>query len=129
MWRRSYDIPPPQLSMDDERYPVNDPRYASLKPEQIPLTESLKDVVARVVPYWHGTITPEIRGGRRVLIVAHGNSLRALVKFIGAISDEEIIQLNIPTGIPLVYELEDDLRPIRRSYLGHQSGASAYQNA
>jgi 2,3-bisphosphoglycerate-dependent phosphoglycerate mutase len=118
IWRRSYDVPPPPLRKDDERYPGKDPRYASLKPEEIPLTESLKDVVARFLPYWHEVIAPAIREGRRVLIVAHGNSLRGLVKFLDNISDEKIVELNIPTGIPLVYELNDDLTPIRNYYLG-----------
>jgi 2,3-bisphosphoglycerate-dependent phosphoglycerate mutase len=118
VWRRSYDVPPPPLGKDDERYPAKDPRYASLKPEEIPLTESLKDVVARFLPYWREVITPAIREGRRVLIVAHGNSLRGLVKFLDNISDENIVELNIPTGIPLVYELNDDLTPIRNYYLG-----------
>jgi 2,3-bisphosphoglycerate-dependent phosphoglycerate mutase len=121
IWRRSYDIPPPPLSTDDERYPVNDPRYASLTPEEIPLTESLKEVVARFLPYWHTAIAPAVREGKRVLIVAHGNSLRALVKLLDGVSDEKIIQLNIPTGIPLVYELKDDLTPIRRFYLDDEA--------
>jgi 2,3-bisphosphoglycerate-dependent phosphoglycerate mutase len=118
VWRRSYHVPPPPLSTDDERYPAKDPRYASLKPEEIPLTESLKDVSARLLPYWHEVMSPAIRQGQRVLIVAHGNSLRALVKFLDNISDENIVELNIPTGIPLVYELNDDLTPIRNYYLG-----------
>jgi len=117
-WRRSYDFPPPALSKDDERYCSKDPRYTSLEPEEIPLTESLKDVVARLLPYWHESIAPAIRHGKRVLIVAHGNSLRALVKFLDGISDEKIVEMNIPTGIPLVYELKDDLTPIRSFYLG-----------
>lgn len=117
-WRRSYDIPPPALSKDDQRYSATDPRYASLEPQEIPLMESLKDVVARLLPYWHGSIAPSIRHGKRVLIVAHGNSLRALVKFLDGISDEKIVEMNIPTGIPLVYELKDDLTPIRSFYLG-----------
>ena len=117
-WRRSYDIRPPALSRDDQRNPANEPRYAVLKPEEIPVTESLKDVVVRFIPYWHGAIAPAIRDGQRVLIVAHGNSLRALAKFLDKISDEKIVELNIPTGIPLVYELEDDLRPLRSFYLG-----------
>jgi len=121
IWRRSYDIPPPPLSKDDERYPSNDPRYASLEPGEIPLKESLKDVLTRFLPYWHGVIAPAIRDGKRVLIVAHGNSLRALVKFLDGISDEKIVELNIPTGIPLVYELKDDLTPIRSFYLGDQA--------
>ena len=119
-WRRSYDVPPPPLSKDDERYPGKDPRYASLKPNEIPLTESLKDVVTRFLPYWEGVISPAIREGQRLLIVAHGNSLRGLVKFLDRISDEKIIEINIPTGIPLVYELDDDLTPVRSYYLGDQ---------
>jgi 2,3-bisphosphoglycerate-dependent phosphoglycerate mutase len=119
-WRRTYDIRPPALSKDDERYPSKDPRYASLEPGEIPLTESLKDVLSRFLPYWHGILTPAIRAGKRVLIVAHGNSLRALVKFLDDISDEKIIELNIPTGIPLVYQLKDDLKPVRSFYIGDQ---------
>lgn len=118
IWRRSYDIPPPALSEDDERYPGKDPRYSTLRPDEIPLTESLKDVVARFLPYWHEIIAPSVREGRRVLIVAHGNSLRGLVKFLDDVPDREIVELNIPTGIPLVYELQDDLRPVRHYYLG-----------
>lgn len=119
-WRRSYDIPPPALSKDDERYPSKDPRYASLEPDEIPLTESLKDVLTRFLPYWHDILAPAIRDGKRVLIVAHGNSLRALVKFLDKISDEKIIELNIPTGIALVYQLKDDLTPIRSFYISDQ---------
>ena len=115
VWRRSYDIPPPELAQDDERYEGRDPRYAGIK---VPLTECLKDTVARVVPYWQGTIAPAVRDGRRVLIAAHGNSLRALVKHLDAVSDEKIVGLNIPTGIPLVYELDDALKPVRHYYLG-----------
>lgn len=118
IWRRSYDIPPPPLTPDDPRYPGKDPRYASLKPEELPLTECLKDTVARFLPYWHETIEPAVREGKRVLVAAHGNSLRALVKYLDDISEEEIVGLNIPTGIPLVYELDDDLKPIRHFYLG-----------
>jgi 2,3-bisphosphoglycerate-dependent phosphoglycerate mutase len=119
IWRRSYDVQPPSLSKDDEQYPGRDPRYASLKPEEIPLTESLNDVVTRFLPYWHGVITPAIRESQRVLIVAHGNSLRALVKFLDRIADEKIVEINIPTGIPLVYELDDALTPLRSYYLGN----------
>jgi len=118
IWRRSYDIRPPALTPDDERHPSRDPRYASLKPEELPLTECLKDTVARFLPYWHETIAPAVREGKRILIAAHGNSLRALVKHLDRISDEQIVELNIPTGIPLVYELTDELRPIRHFYLG-----------
>jgi 2,3-bisphosphoglycerate-dependent phosphoglycerate mutase len=118
IWRRSYSIPPPPLTVDDERYPGKDPRYAGLKKEDIPLTECLKDTVERFLPYWHETIAPAVRAGRRVIIAAHGNSLRALVKYLDSISEEAIVEYNIPTGIPLVYELNDDLTPIRNYYLG-----------
>lgn len=125
IWRRSYDIPPPPLAPDDERHPGRDPRYAALSPGEVPLTESLKDTVDRFLPYWHETIAPAIRSGRRVLISAHGNSLRALVKYLGRISDADIVGLNIPTGIPLVYELDAELRPIRDYYLGDPEAAKA----
>lgn len=118
IWRRSYDIPPPPLTPDDQRFPGSDPRYASLLPEELPLTESLKDTVARFLPYWHETVAPAVKEGKRVLITAHGNSLRALVKYLDLVSDAEIVNLNIPTGIPLVYELTDNLTPIRSYYLG-----------
>src|SRR5262245_989704 len=118
IWRRSYDIRPPALSPDDPRAPGRDPRYANLKPGEAPLTECLKDTVARVLPYWEQTIAPAVRSGQRVLIASHGNSLRALVKYLDKISDSEIVGLNIPTGIPLVYDLHDDLAPIRHFYLG-----------
>ncbi|MFN7944559.1 MAG: 2,3-diphosphoglycerate-dependent phosphoglycerate mutase [Blastocatellia bacterium] len=118
IWRRSYDIPPPPLTPDDPRYPGRDPRYATLTPDELPLTECLKDTVARFLPYWHETIAPVVSSGQRVLIAAHGNSLRALVKYLDNIADDEIVGLNIPTGIPLVYELNDDLKPIRHFYLG-----------
>ncbi|MGH9837140.1 MAG: 2,3-diphosphoglycerate-dependent phosphoglycerate mutase [Blastocatellia bacterium] len=118
IWRRSYDIPPPPLAPDDPRHPGKDPRYAALKPEELPLTECLKDTVERFLPYWRETIAPAVREGQKVLIAAHGNSLRALVKHLDNVSDEEIVGLNIPTGIPLVYELDDDLKPIRHFYLG-----------
>jgi len=124
IWRRSYDIPPPPLASDDPRHPARDPRYAKLPPDSLPLTESLKDTVARVLPYWHETIAPAIRAGNRVLVAAHGNSLRALVKYLDNMSDAEIVELNIPTGIPLVYELDDDLRPLRKYYLGDQEAAA-----
>ena len=116
-WRRSYDIRPPDLEPDDERYPGHDPRYRDLAPEDVPAAECLKDTVARFLPYWHETIAPTIREGKRVVVAAHGNSLRALVKYLDDISEEEIPGLNIPTGIPLVYELDDDLKPIRHYYL------------
>jgi 2,3-bisphosphoglycerate-dependent phosphoglycerate mutase len=125
IWRRSYDIPPPPLAPDDPRHPSRDPRYAGLDPKELPLTESLKDTVGRFLPYWHETIAPAVRAGQRVLIAAHGNSLRALVKYLDQMSEEAIVGLNIPTGIPLVYELEDDLRPIRHYYLGDPEAAAA----
>src|SRR6266699_1121766 len=118
IWRRSYDIPPPPLSPDDPRAPLHDARYADLKPGEAPLTECLKDTVDRVLPYWNQTIAPAVRSGKRVLIASHGNSLRALVKHLDKNSDEKIVGLNIPTGIALVYELHDDLTPIRNFYLG-----------
>jgi 2,3-bisphosphoglycerate-dependent phosphoglycerate mutase len=117
-WRRSYDVPPPALAPDDERCPGGDPRYRGLAASQVPLTECLKDTVARVLPYWNQTIAPDIRAGKRVLIAAHGNSLRALVKYLDKVSDQDIVGLNIPTGVPLVYELDDALKPIRHYYLG-----------
>jgi 2,3-bisphosphoglycerate-dependent phosphoglycerate mutase len=115
VWRRSYDIPPPALAADDQRYEGRDPRYAGVK---VPLTECLKDTVARVVPYWEGAIAPAVRAGKRVLVAAHGNSLRALVKHLDGISDDAIVKLNIPTGIPLVYELDERLKPLKHYYLG-----------
>ena len=118
VWRRSYDIPPPKLTPDDARFPGHDPRYAGIPVAGLPLTESLKDTVARFLPLWHETIAPSVESGRRVIIAAHGNSLRALVKYLDNIPDSEIVGLNIPTGIPLVYELSDDLKPIRHYYLG-----------
>jgi 2,3-bisphosphoglycerate-dependent phosphoglycerate mutase len=129
IWRRSYDTPPPALSTDDERYPGRDPRYAALTADELPLTESLKDTVARFVPYWQGTIAPVITSGTRVLIAAHGNSLRALVKHLDGISDEEIVGLNIPTGVPLVYELDAKLAPVRHFYLGDPDAVAAAQQA
>ena len=118
LWRRSYDVPPPALELDDPRHPRFDPRYAGLTPEELPASECLKDTVNRMLPYWHSTIAPTVKSGKRVLIAAHGNSLRALVKYLDNISDQEIVGLNIPTGIPLVYELNEDLRPIKSFYLG-----------
>ena len=122
-WRRSYREAPPPLTPDDERYPGHDPRYSELTPAELPMTESLADTVARVLPYWHAAILPEIQAGRRVLIVSHGTSLRALVKSLDCISDEAITHVNIPTGIPLVYELGKDLQPLRSYYLGDVEGA------
>ena len=118
VWRRSYDVPPPALERGDPRYPASDPRYAGLDAASCPLTECLKDTVARFLPYWDETIAPAVRAGKRVLIAAHGNSLRALVKYLDNVSDEDIVGLNIPTGVPLVYELDDDLKPLRHYYLG-----------
>ena len=118
IWRRSYNVRPPALEKTDPRYPGNDPRYRSLPEEEIPLTECLKDTVTRFLPYWHQTIAPAIKSGERVLLSAHGNSLRALVKYLDNVSDDDIASYNIPTGIPLVYELDSDLRPIRNYYLG-----------
>jgi 2,3-bisphosphoglycerate-dependent phosphoglycerate mutase len=120
IWRRSYDIPPPTLTADDPRHPSRDRRYNDLKRDELPLTESLKDTVGRFLPYWHETIAPDIRAGRKVLIAAHGNSLRALVKYLENVADEEIVELNIPTGVPLVYLLNDDLEPLQKFYLGDQ---------
>jgi 2,3-bisphosphoglycerate-dependent phosphoglycerate mutase len=125
IWRRSFNIPPPALTVDDPRHPSHDPRYASLKPSELPLTESLKDTIARFLPYWHGSISPVVKSGQRVIVVAHGNSLRALVKYLDDIPESEITELNIPTGIPLVYELDDDLRPLRHYYLGDPAAAAA----
>jgi 2,3-bisphosphoglycerate-dependent phosphoglycerate mutase len=124
IWRRSYDIPPPALTADDPRYPGSDPRYTGLTPDELPLTECLKDTVARFLPYWHETIVPSLKSGQRVIIAAHGNSLRALVKYLDHVSDAEIVELNIPTGIPLVYELDDELKPIRHYYLGDPEAAA-----
>ena len=124
IWRRSYDIPPPPLAPDDPRHPSRDPRYRNLRPEELPLTESLKDTVARFLPFWHDTIAPSIASGQRVLIAAHGNSLRALVKYLDHVSDTDIVELNIPTGIPLVYELDDSLHSRRHFYLGDPKAAA-----
>ena len=124
IWRRSYDIPPPPLAADDPRHPGRDPRYAVLSRTELPLTESLKDTVARFLPYWHQTIAPSLQSGKRVLIAAHGNSLRALVKYLDNVSDQDIVELNIPTGIPLVYELDDTLKPVRHYYLGDPEAAA-----
>jgi 2,3-bisphosphoglycerate-dependent phosphoglycerate mutase len=129
LWRRSYDVRPPALSKDDERYPGKDRRYADLTEEELPLTECLKDTVARFVPYWLETIVPAVRAGKRVLITAHGNSLRSLVKYLDNIPDEEIVELNIPTGVPLVYELDDEMKPIRHYYLGDEESVRKAQEA
>ena len=124
LWRRSYDVRPPALTEDDPRFPGHDPRYASLTEDELPLTECLKDTVARFLPWWHETVVPQLKEGKRILIAAHGNSLRALVKYLDNIPDEEIVELNIPTGIPLVYELDDELKPIRHYYLGDAEAAA-----
>ena len=129
VWRRSYDVPPPALDRDDERNPAGDLRYASLLPEELPLTECLKDTVLRVVPYWQMEIAPQVRAGKQVIIAAHGNSLRALIKHLDHVSDDAIVSLNIPTAVPLVYELTDDLKPIRNYYLGDQNEIAKAQAA
>jgi len=118
IWRRSYDIQPPALTAEDERFPGKDPRYAGLKKDELPFTECLKDTVARFLPFWHETVVPAIKSGKQIIIAAHGNSLRALVKYLDNIPESEIVELNIPTGIPLVYELDADLKPIKHYYLG-----------
>ena len=124
IWRRSYDIPPPPLAADDPRHPSRDRRYAGIPPGDLPLTESLKDTVARFLPYWHASIAPDVAAGRQVIIAAHGNSLRALMKYLDGISDDDIVELNIPTGVPLVYVLDDGLRPQEKYYLGDQDAVS-----
>ena len=125
IWRRSYDIPPPELDKSSEYYPGNQARYAGLSEEELPTTECLKDTVARVVPYYESTIAPEIKAGKKLVIAAHGNSLRALVKYLDNISEADILKLNIPTGVPLVYELDEDLKPIKNYYLGDQEALAA----
>jgi 2,3-bisphosphoglycerate-dependent phosphoglycerate mutase len=129
IWRRSYDIAPPALEIADERYSANDPRYRMLRSDQIPLTESLKDTYKRCLPYWHKTIVPSIQSGKRVIISAHGNSLRALVKYLDGMSEEDVVSLNIPTGIPLVYELDDKFRKIRSYYLASADAIAEAQKA
>lgn len=124
IWRRSYDVPPPALDRDDERHPRFDPRYASLTAEQLPATEALKNTLERVLPYWHATLSPVIKSGKRVIVAAHGNSIRALVKYLDNISDAEITELNIPTGVPLVYEFDEELIPIKHYYLGDPEEAA-----
>ena len=120
VWRRSYDMPPPALELSDERYPGSDPRYRDMSKSDIPACESLKDTVNRFLPYWHDTLAPAIKSGKRVLVAAHGNSLRALVKYLDNVSEVDIVKLNIPTGIPLVYELDDNLQPLKHYYLGDE---------
>ncbi len=129
IWRRSYDTPPPELTPDDQRYPGKDPRYADLTAEELPTTECLKDTVERFLPLWHHEISPVIKSGKNVIIAAHGNSLRALVKYLDDMSEEEILKLNIPTGVPLVYELDADLKPIVHYYLGDQDAISSAMSA
>jgi 2,3-bisphosphoglycerate-dependent phosphoglycerate mutase len=129
IWRRSYDVPPPALAHDDPRNMENDPRYADFDGDKFPLTECLKDTVDRFLPYWHSELAPAIKEGKRLIIAAHGNSLRALVKFLDNISEEEITGLNIPTGIPLVYELDADLKPIKHYYLGDPEEIKKLQEA
>jgi len=129
IWRRSYDTKPPLLDVNDRRYPGSDPRYAELSPEEIPSGECLADTIARVVPYWEKEIVPEIRAGKRIIVAAHGNSLRALVKYIDKISEKDIVELNIPTGIPLVYELDEKLQPVKHYYLGNADAIAAAQQA
>jgi 2,3-bisphosphoglycerate-dependent phosphoglycerate mutase len=125
IWRRSYDIPPPALEPADPRHPAHDRRYAALAPAELPLTECLKDTVARFLPLWNDAIAPEVRAGRRVIIAAHGNSLRALIKYLDGVSEHDIVELNVPTGIPLVYELDAALRPLRHYYLGDPERVAA----
>ncbi|MFA7056654.1 MAG: 2,3-diphosphoglycerate-dependent phosphoglycerate mutase [Candidatus Cloacimonadales bacterium] len=129
IWRRSYDVQPPLLDAKDERYPGNDPRYASSKKENLPFTECLEDTVARVIPYWNEFIVPDIKAGKKLIVAAHGNSLRALVKYLDNISNEDILKLNIPTGVPLVYELDENLKPISSKYLGDQDAIAKAQAA
>ncbi len=129
IWRRSYDIPPPVLTPDDERFPGRDPRYANLSKDELPLTECLKDTVARFLPLWHETIAPAVKSGQKVLIAAHGNSLRALIKYLDDVSEEAIVELNVPTGMPLVYELDEDLKPIHSYYLGDPDKVRAAMDA
>ncbi len=129
IWRRSYDVPPPPLTPEDPRHAASDPRYAGLDVKHLPLTECLKDTVDRFLPYWHEVVAPEILAGRRVIIAAHGNSLRALVKYLDHLSEAEVLELNIPTGVPLVYELDAQLKPIRHYYLGDAAAIAAAMNA
>ncbi|MDP2751659.1 MAG: 2,3-diphosphoglycerate-dependent phosphoglycerate mutase [Rhodocyclaceae bacterium] len=129
IWRRSYDIPPPALEENDPRLDIDNPRYATLAPDELPRTECLKDTVARFLPYWHDSIAPDVRAGKQVIIVAHGNSLRALIKYLDNISDDEIVELNVPTGQPLVYELDAELKPIRHYYLGNPAAIEAAMTA
>jgi 2,3-bisphosphoglycerate-dependent phosphoglycerate mutase len=129
IWRRSYDVPPPPLAPDDPRQPRFDPRYADVDPTRLPVAESLKDTLSRVLPYWESRIVPELRAGRQVLIVAHGNSLRALVKMLEMMSETDIVEFNIPTGIPMLYELDEQLQPVSRRFLGDPAAIAAAQDA
>jgi 2,3-bisphosphoglycerate-dependent phosphoglycerate mutase len=129
VWRRSYDVPPPALELEDERWPGRDPRYQDLSPKDLPATECLKDTVARFLPHWNGTIAPAVKAGKRVIVAAHGNSIRALVKYLDDVSEEDIVGLNIPTGTPLVYELDADLKPLKHYYLGDQAKIAAAVHA
>ncbi len=129
LWRRSYDIPPPPLGLDDPRHPRFDPRYADVDPKGLPAAESLKDTLSRVLPYWESRIVPELRANRNVLIVAHGNSLRALVKMLDMMSETDIVEFNIPTGIPMLYELDEQLQPLSRRFLGDPAAILAAQDA
>ncbi len=129
IWRRAYDIAPPPLERSDPRFPGHDRRYADLKPENLPLTECLKDTIARFLPYWHDTLAPAVRSGQRVVVAAHGNSIRAIVKYLDNVSDAEIVGVNIPTGIPLVYELTADLKPIKHYYLGDPEAVAKAMHA
>jgi len=129
IWRRSYDVPPPALEKSDPRYPGSDPRYANVAAKDLPLTECLKDTVERFLPLWHETIAPMIKTGKKVIIAAHGNSLRALVKYLDNMSEEEILKLNIPTGLPLVYELDANLKPIKHYYLGDEEAVKKAMEA
>jgi 2,3-bisphosphoglycerate-dependent phosphoglycerate mutase len=129
IWRRSYDVPPPPLAAEDERHPRHDPRYADVDSQLLPATESLKDTLVRVLPFWHARIAPELRSGRNVLVVAHGNSLRAMVKMLDEISETEIVELNIPTGVPLLYELDAALKPRGSRYLGDPAAIAAAADA
>jgi 2,3-bisphosphoglycerate-dependent phosphoglycerate mutase len=129
IWRRSYDTPPPPLTPEDDRFPAKDPRYKGIPEADLPLTECLKDTVARVLPYWNDTIVPDIRAGKRVIIAAHGNSLRAMVKHLDKMSEAEIMELNIPTGVPLVYEFDEEMKPVRHYYLGDPAEIAAAMDA
>lgn len=128
-WRRAFDIPPPAMTADDPRYQGGDPRYAGLRAGEVPLTECLKDTIARVLPFWDQAIAPQVRAGRQVLVTAHGNSLRALIKYLDGIDDQAIVELNVPTGTPLVYELDDNLKPLRHYYLGDPEAVAAAARA